>query len=260
MDVKSTALSQGSEKPKRRRKRNRGGEELKKKENTNKAPIQEANEEKKKKGRKRKRGGERSQIKEHTGKGAINDANQVDKRPKKKNAKPLNGLILALSTQDPKDKKEGRSDSSYKEVSALCEELGASVTPQVHKRVFAVICNKSAAVQSTQRVRKAMKRCLPIIDVDWLLKCKEEGTRVDHEQYSLTELAQQAEAGKKKKNEVASNETHVEYDEELLKSDLWTEAIDVGCCCVCHDDDRDDCPWCICPVNQMKRKKNSNSK
>ncbi len=97
--------------------------------------------------------------------------------------------------------------------------------------------------------------------MDWLLKCKEEGRRVDYEQYTLTELAQQAEAGKKKNIEVAPKECHVEYDEDLLKSDLWSEPIDVGCCCVCHDDDRDDCPWCIdCPVNRMKRIKNSNSK
>ncbi len=48
---------------------------------------------------------------------------------KKRNvAKPLNGIILSVSTLDVKDKKHSSTDSSFSAVSALCLELGAKVS------------------------------------------------------------------------------------------------------------------------------------
>lgn len=44
-----------------------------------------------------------------------------------KESKPLNGLILAVSTLDQKGEKHSSIDSSYQAVSALCVELGAKV-------------------------------------------------------------------------------------------------------------------------------------
>jgi hypothetical protein len=44
-----------------------------------------------------------------------------------KESKPLNGLILAVSTLDQKDEKHSSLESSYQAVSALCVELGAKV-------------------------------------------------------------------------------------------------------------------------------------
>jgi hypothetical protein len=49
----------------------------------------------------------------------------VQKR--KKESKPLNGLILAVSTLDVKNEKHSSADSSYQAVAALCTELGAKV-------------------------------------------------------------------------------------------------------------------------------------
>lgn len=171
---------------------------------------------------------------------------------RKRKSNPLNGLILAISTLENKspdpDPDSNTGSTSYKEVCSLCETLGASTTAQVHKRVFAVICNKSAILQSTQRVRKALKKYIIIIDVEWLFKCQQEGMRVDHEDYLLTDLAKEVVA-KRKLVEDNRNKDAVdvqdESDEELLNTNVgWSEPVSLDCCCVCHDDDRDDCKWC----------------
>lgn len=169
---------------------------------------------------------------------------------RKRKSNPLNGLILAISTLENKspDPDPNTGSTSYKEVCSLCETLGASTTAQVHKRVFAVICNKSAILQSTQRVRKALKKYIIIIDVEWLFKCQQEGMRVDHEDYLLTDLAKEVVA-KRKLVEDNRNKDAVdvqdESDEEILNTNVgWSEPVSLDCCCVCHDDDRDDCKWC----------------
>jgi len=206
--------------------------------NVNKTPIES-------KKRKRKPKGEKVAVTKDEKKLPPDESKAPEKRRKRK-SNPLNGLILAISTSENKEK--GSKDSAqltYKEACALSEELGASTTAQVHKRVFAVICNKSAVMQATQRVRKAVKQYTMIVDVEWLLKCKEEGQRVDHEEYLLTELAKEVVKGKKTNIEQNTVDVKDESDEEIMNADAgWSEPVSVGCCCVCHDDDRDDCKWC----------------
>jgi hypothetical protein len=209
-----------------------------------------------KKKKKRRRSGKRGREK-------ISEENEKgDNKRTKKSSKPLNGLILAISTQESKSGRvDGDSpDLSYKEVSSLCEKLGAIVSAQVSKKVFAVICNKSAVRQSTQRVRKALKKYTAIVDIEWLQKCEEEGEKVDHSPFSLTSLARDVSAGREQLVKKSSNadEVHVEFesDEDILKSDIgWSEPVSFGCSCVCHDDGRTDCPWCInCSVTIARLK------
>lgn len=235
-----------------------------------------------KKNRKRRRA-KASGLKSEKGRGADgsstasagNDAT-VDTKIKKRKSNPLNGLILAISTLESKakasDSKDGTTTSentSYKDVSSLCESLGASTTAQVHNRVFAVICNKSTVSQSTQRVRKALKKHILIIDVEWVFRCKREGVRVDHQEYSLTTLAKEvvekrqqvAMEASQEENNFKCVDVQDESDEEaLMKTDVgWSEPVCLDCCCVCHDDDRDDCKWCYgdtkCNVVLMKLSK-----
>lgn len=194
---------------------------------------------------------------------------------RKQTTKPLNGLVVAVSTQEKKNinhdanSKDENSDEtanndddvlsidgskmSYREVCSLCERLGASTSSQVHKRVVAVICNKSAILQCTQRVRKALKRHIMLIDVKWLLACEKEGSQVDYESYLLTDLAKDVVANRKRiEDEKAQSgpdtgvDVQDESDEEILNNTSigWSEPVALDCCCVCHDDDRDDCKWC----------------
>jgi len=186
----------------------------------------------------------------------------------RKTRKVLNGLTLAISTLECKQSHNDndndndntntntnkKEEMTYKKASSIAEELGAVTTAQVHNRVFAVICNKSAIQQSTQRVRKALKKCIPLIDIQWLLKCRETRQRVDHKDYLLTNDASAVVAKREKiaKDALVARSCCVkevdvedESDNEILNSDIgWSEPVSLDCCCVCHDDDRDDCKWC----------------
>ena len=200
---------------------------------------------------------------DHEHNGAPKSQDMVTIISKQKKAKlPLNGLTFAVSTLDVKGKKHSSSDSSYQAVAALCTELGGKVTPQVHKKVFAVICNRSAVAQLTQRVRKAVKKKHSLlIDVEWLRQCKAKGCRIDHEEYLLTELAETTINNRSNISDlkhISSQEINVEYiDENDLDVNTaigWSEPISLDCCCVCHETDRDDCKWCLeCNVTIAKK-------
>jgi hypothetical protein len=212
----------------------------------------------------------------------------------KKKIKVLNGLTLAITISsshhdkesipsnihNDKDcmspvSKEEETAMTYKKACSIAEDLGAKTTAQVHNRVFAVICNESAIQQSTQRVRKALKKCIPLIHVKWLQECKEKGNRVDIEEYLLTDDAQVVVANREQiaqdlltanaSTKVNANDSSFckevdvmdESDEEIINAHLgWSEPISLDCCCVCHDDDRDDCKWCSgdekCNIIRMK--------
>jgi hypothetical protein len=231
--------------------------------------------------KKRKRKRERSKARDPKTENIATNGSNATKAPdhktsssskkRKRKSNPLNGLILAISTQEKNNSQESESNAgsaptdsiTYKELCSLCESLGATTTAQVHKRVFAVICNKSAVLQSTQRVRKALKKYTMILDVEWVMKCKEEGWRVDHKDFLLTDLAKEVAAKRQIVEDERARESSLgvdvqdESDEEVLKTDVgWSEPVSLDCCCVCHDDDRDDCKWCcgenMCNVNLRK--------
>ena len=185
---------------------------------------------------------------------------------KKQKLKPLNGLIVAVSTLDVKGERHSESDSSYRTVREECIGLGASVTAQVHKRVFAVICNRSAVRNMTQRVRKALKRkTVLLIDFEWIRECKLQASRVSYDKYNLYDMAQkiveESQVSRnlaKVKSESDVNVSSLDSDEAILRiSSGWTEPVSLSCCCVCHETDRDDCKWCVsCPVTLSKKAKN----
>ena len=115
-----------------------------------------------------------------------------------------------------------------------------------------MICNRSAVTQLTQRVRKAIKKgFVHLIDVEWIKQCKLEAQCVSHEQYLLTEMAK----------DLVEKRSHImkaiEVNAENEVNDVgWTAPISLDCCCVCHEDGRDDCEWCVdCSVTRAKKLK-----
>lgn len=186
------------------------------------------------------------------------------KNAQKKQKNPLNGIILAITTCEGNDTDapSTQKEFTYKEACKFAQSMGASTTAQVHNRVYAVVCNKSAVYQSTQRVRKALKKNIPIIDIQWLLECQKERKRVDPMNFVLTDEAKELankrqEIQESKAREVKEVDVADESDEEALQNaNGWSEPVQYGCCCVCHDDDRDDCKWCSgeekCSVIQKK--------
>ena len=86
---------------------------------------------------------------------------------------------------------------------------------------------------------------------------------MDHKDFLLTDLAKEVAAKRKIVEDERARESSLgvdvqdESDEEVLKTDVgWSEPVSLDCCCVCHDDDRDDCKWCcgenMCNVNLRK--------
>jgi len=110
-----------------------------------------------------------------------------------------------------------------------------------------LICNKSAVLQCTQRVRKAIKFGVDIINVEWLHQCLETGKRVDYTPFLLTELAATAAARHNNQQDKGGSDKKKDSNDEDIVVDPdagWTEAVSLDCCCVCHENGDLNCPWC----------------
>jgi hypothetical protein len=145
-----------------------------------------------------------------------------------------------------------------------CIALGASVTAQVHKRVFAVICNRSAVRNLTQRVRKGLKRkTVLLIDYEWIRQCKLQASKASYDEYLLNEMAEkivkEKQVPKDDKDASDANVSPLDSDEAILRINSgWTDPVALNCCCVCHETNRDDCRWCVaCDVTLAKKARNN---
>ena len=150
---------------------------------------------------------------------------------------------MSISTTTNSDTAKTES-TTYGSVSQCCKELGAEVLGQVGKRVQFLICTTSAVQQASQRVRKAFKKKIPIVSVDWLEKCRLEDRRVDFLDYRLDEEAEKAIQSRKERCDKEENSV---TNDEIPPDDAgWSEAKSLGCCCVCHENGTEkDCPWCV---------------
>ena len=203
---------------------------------------------------------------------SINDVKQT-----KNNHHPLNGITIAISTLDT-GKQHKSIENSYKYVKEECQAAGASITGQVSKKVFAVICNRSAVNQCTQRVRKALKQSIMLLDISWVRDSVKEKKRKDCEAYILNDLATevfQRHQDKKKKDSLSINDydtclnekevndiTNVEFisDVGMIPTTGWSEPVSNGCCCVCHENGDLNCKWCTSPLCDINEKLFANKK
>ena len=182
------------------------------------------------------------------------ESKQTD-TPKKKTKKPLAGMTVSVSTLSDNTKKDSAQNdsSSYNDVCSLCRSLGANVIDLVCKRVSLLVCSEAAIKQATQRVRKAIKRNKPLVSVEWLEKCQQEGYRVETKEYRLDDQAKEAIKNREERLQSAAEAAKENNDEDLeaIPDSGWTEPQDLGCCCVCHENGTTaDCPWCVdCPAN-----------
>ena len=129
-------------------------------------------------------------------------------------------------------------------------------------------------------MRKVIKKKHSIlIDVQWIRDCKSVGRRLDHEGYLLMDFASQqmrevtsasitnriittnASGDEMESNKKTLLNDNIEVDdycnEALLNivDEGWSKPISLDCCCVCHETDRDDCPWCVdCNVTLAKKR------
>lgn len=112
----------------------------------------------------------------------------------------------------------------------------------------------------TQRVRQALKRHVDIIDVCWVKDCVERGKRVDVEKYLLNEMAGELMSEKEKekadtKTNIANATMKTGYESDIPDENNagWSSPVQLDCCCVCHENGDDNCPWCTeCNINLAK--------
>jgi hypothetical protein len=201
----------------------------------------------------------------------------------------FNGLVFAVSACDKKpatatnaEEPCSSSENSYKAIVADCKAGGAAVTGQVHKRVHALICTKAtfdrqsstgAPLMASQRVRKALKYSLDIVDVSWVRDSIKKGLRLPYtdnsnspSSYLLNELAREAvENSRKEKCASSSDATDDIAGKLVLDTDDsfddanattgWSEPVALDCCCVCHENGDEKCPWCLeCNINLAKKR------
>jgi len=166
-------------------------------------------------------------------------------KTRRKQALPLKGIVLSISTLNDKKGNNTGGEVNYSSAAQLCRDLGAEVLGQVGKRVNYMICTESAVEQATQRVRKAHKKRIPIVNIDWLEKCKQEKTLFSVNDYLMDEQAKVAIESRQKKQDDIANNDH-DGGKEVPPDDAgWTEAVSLGCCCVCHENKTaKDCQWC----------------
>ncbi len=206
----------------------------------------------------------------------------------------FNGLVVAISTLESSDEtkistnrrrldnddnynnisKNNITYQNYKSLQKSLQHHGATISPQVHKRVHYLLCTRSAMAHATQRVRQAYKRNVDIVDVAWVKECIDTGKIVEVEKYLRNDevgcwIAEKEEEKKKQATErtVAKSERNVfDIDEKYIDDDInvdeedegggWSTPIQLECCCVCHENGDDDCPWCVdCNLTLARKQK-----
>ncbi|KAL7489405.1 hypothetical protein ACHAW6_015003 [Cyclotella cf. meneghiniana] len=193
----------------------------------------------------------------------------------------FNGLVLAISTLESTkttditmptrnsngNEKSTDSYNNYKTLTNILTTHGAIISPQVHKRVHYLVSTRHAVNNLTQRVRQALKRHVDIVDASWIKECVEGGARVDVENYLLNSLAGGLMAVKEEEKHEATrtddfNETNEKSSKDGYESDIpdennagWSSPIQLDCCCVCHENGDENCPWCTeCNLTLAKAK------
>jgi hypothetical protein len=153
---------------------------------------------------------------------------------------------------------------NYKSLQQTLRHHGATISPQVHKRVHYLLCTRSAMTHATQRVRQAHKRNVDIVDVAWVKECIDTGKIVEVEKYLCNDevgcwIAEKEKEKKKQVMKRSSKRNVFDIDEKYDNVDEgggWSTPIQLECCCVCHENGDDDCPWCIdCNLTLARKQK-----
>jgi hypothetical protein len=205
-------------------------------------------------GKKEKFSRSRSKSRKRSRKGQETDgkksASKESAQPvKRKRCLPLNGMVVSVSTLIGAADKDTDAEISYNNVTLSCKELGADVKGQVCKSVQVLVCTLSAVKKATQRIRKAFKKGIPIVEVGWLEKCRLEQKRVDFETFRLDKEAEDA---INNRQETIDKEKPAE---EVPPDAGWSEAVTLGCCCVCHENGTEkECKWCVAASDCDRRK------
>jgi hypothetical protein len=208
---------------------------------------------------------------QHTDEDASSSANDPDKNKTvkgnpqcvsriflgNKRSRPLAGKVIAVTTLA--ESSAASCPENFTNVMTLCKEAGAKTSNQVHKKTFCLLASEAAVAGETQRVRKAWKKGIPVVDVAWVRQCVEDDCLRPFGEFLVgpDSSKRKRKAGKGcTKSAPKDRDAHVKDDANPLREEGWSESVDLGCCCVCHETGVTDCEWCVeCSVNTAAKVK-----
>jgi hypothetical protein len=166
-----------------------------------------------------------------------------------KRSRPLAGKVIAVTTLA--ESSAASCPENFSNVMNLCKEAGAKPSNQVHKKTFCLVASESAVAGETQRVRKAWKKGIPVVDVAWVRKCVEDACLQPFGEFLV------GPDSSKRKTKVGKGVTKLapkgrdaSVTDDPLREAGWSKSVDLGCCCSCHETGVTDCEWCVeCSVN-----------
>ena len=161
---------------------------------------------------------------------------------------PLAGLLFSVSV-DAERQGDGAAELSFAEVSARCAALGGTYSATVHKKVDVLLASRGAVERRTQRVRKAVKVGVAVVDAALFLDASgDEGRRPDAAEFALrVEPGLAAAAGKAAAGDGAAVQPADGRGAVDINSDAYwvgSTVYDGGCSCACHDEGKLSCEWC----------------
>ncbi len=175
--------------------------------------------------------------------------------PRTNKANILNNMSIAVSTIDPSNVHSKEPESRYTKTCALLMSLGARISPTVSKKTTLLLTTQTAREALTQKVRKAVKRGVKVVDEAWIEECQKQGAAVDTKEWDLTSSCSSMASCR-------ASVSHVEIVDEKDAAGLkWSEGVCFGCSCVCHENHVagavTECEWCPvggCDVNTKNAK------
>jgi hypothetical protein len=166
-----------------------------------------------------------------------------------KRSRPLAGKVIAVTTLA--ESSAASCPENFSNVMNLCKEAGAKPSNQVHKKTFCLVASESAVAGETQRVRKAWKKGIPVVDVAWVRKCVEDACLRPFGEFLVgpDSSKRKTKAGKGV-TKLAPKDRDASVTDDPLREAGWSKSVDLGCCCSCHETGVTDCEWCVeCSVN-----------
>jgi hypothetical protein len=166
-----------------------------------------------------------------------------------KRSRPLAGKVIAVTTLA--ESSAASCPENFSNVMNLCNEAGAKPSNQVHKKTFCLVASESAVAGETQRVRKAWKKGIPVVDVAWVRKCVEDACLRPFGEFLVgpDSSKRKTKAGKGV-TKLAPKDRDASVTDDPLREAGWSKSVDLGCCCSCHETGVTDCEWCVeCSVN-----------
>jgi hypothetical protein len=250
---KKKAKKERKEKKKRKRDLETSHPEEKEEETATSTPtaeIKDEEERKKKKDPNLKKKKRRSTESSDNGQQNSSTKKADDDVPSKrlKRSRPLAGKVIAVTTLA--ESSAASCPENFTHVMNLLKEAGAKPCNQVHKKTFCLVASESAVAGETQRVRKAWKKGIPVVDVAWVRLCVEDACVRPFGEFLVGPDSSKRKTKVGKGVAKPAPNASVKDDADPLREAGWSKSVDLGCCCSCHETGVTDCEWCVeCSVN-----------